>query len=168
MTKSTWQSVESKGGQNVNYFFSSMARGCGTYLSKGCACSAPEIQISTSFVRFYTKKKAEEETFLVLSFQVFHVFFFLSSASSGHPQNLSFFNLLQQENHPHTRMQLRLMLRAKMLSPLLMSMANKDFGGIMALFFQTSCGYGFSVPNSWHCSLRFLPPIPVNWFYQKR
>lgn len=90
MTKSTWQLVWLKGGKNVNYFFCSMARRRGACLSNGCAWSAPEIQISTSSVGFYTKKKAEEEPYLLLFIQVFHVLFFLSSAFSGRLQNLSF------------------------------------------------------------------------------
>lgn len=119
MTKSTWQLMQSKGGKNVNYFFCSMARGCGTYLRKACAWSAPEIQISTSSVGFYTKKKALEETFLLLFFQVFHIFFCLSSAFSGHSQNLSFLNLFNKKITPTPGCSWGWCCRQKMFFPLL-------------------------------------------------
>lgn len=133
-----------------------------------CMASAPEIQISTSPVGFYTKKKAEEETFLLL--------FFLSSFSWDLPSldtpKISPFLLCYNERiSPKQDAAEADAQRKNVFSTALMSTIDKDFGGILTLFFQTlQCGFGFSEPLSWHCSLRFLPPIQpaVNCFYQRR
>lgn len=85
---------EVKERQKCELFLLFNGQGMWYTLEQGLCMVSTEIQISTSSVGFYTMKKAEEEISLLLFFQVFNIFFLLSSAFSGHPQNLSIFNLL--------------------------------------------------------------------------
>lgn len=149
-----------------------MARGCGTYLSKGCAWPQHLKSRFQPYLWAFMQRKKQRKKLSCFCFSRFFISSFSWDLRFLDTPKISPFLLCHNERiSPNQDAAEADAQRKNAFSTALMSMEDKDFGGILALFFQTlQCGFGFSEPHPWHCSLKFLPPIQsaVNCLYQRR